>query len=102
DETTALFGTHVTDDPNYHKNISSEWNDAELDNIEFEASILRMEGKVAEAVELEKRIRQLKMQRWKNRVKKVKETGWRAGRGFLDTLDYFDKLLLEQDDDVVS
>lgn len=102
DETTALFGTHVSDDPNYHKNISSEWNDAELDNIEFEASILRMEGKVAEAVELEKRIRQLKMQRWKNRVKKVKETGWRAGRGFLDTLDYFDKLLLEQDDDVVS
>lgn len=99
---TAMFGTHVTNDPNFKDNISAEWNDKELDNIEFEASILRLEGKAAEAAELEKRIRELKMKKWKNRIKKVQQTGWKAGRGLLDTIDYFDKLLLEQDDEELS
>jgi hypothetical protein len=102
DEEAALYGKHVSNDPNYQNNLSSEWNDKELDNIEFEASVLRMEGKIAEAMELEKKIRQLKLERWKNRVKKVQQSGWKAGRQLMDTIDYFDKLLLDQDSDEVS
>jgi hypothetical protein len=76
--------------------------DEELNNIVFEASVLRMEGKIEEAVLLEKRIRQLRLDNLKNRVNKVKATGFKAGRGFLDIMDYLDKKLLDQDSDEVS
>ena len=76
--------------------------DEELNNIEFEASVLRMEGKIEEAMELEKRIRELKLQKLKKRMQAVKETGFKAGRGFMDLLDYLDKNLLDQDSDEIS
>jgi hypothetical protein len=102
DESDALFGKHVSNETGFQQNISSDWNDKELDNIEFEASVLRMEGKITEAMELEKRIRGLKIARWKQRMEKMKQTGWKAGRQIMDTIDYFDKLFLDQDSDEVS
>jgi hypothetical protein len=103
-EFDAIFGNHVkTDDPlSYSNNLSSDWNDKELNNIEFEASVLRMEGKIQEALELEKQIRKLKLEKWKKRMNKLKETGWKAARGFKDTIDYFDKMLLDQDEEEIS
>lgn len=78
------------------------WNDEELNNIIFEASVLRMEGKIKEAVELEKYIRHLRLQRVKTRYEAMKKAGWVAGRTFMDTVDYLDKALLDQDSDEVS
>jgi hypothetical protein len=78
------------------------WNDEELNNMSFEASMLRMEGKTSEARELEKLIRQLRIDRIKKRIAAAKATGARAGRGLMDTLDYLDKALLDQDSDDVS
>jgi hypothetical protein len=78
------------------------WNDQELNNMSFEAAMLRMEGKTAEARELEKLIRQLRIDRIKKRIAAAKATGARAGRGIMDTLDYLDKALLDQDSDEVS
>jgi hypothetical protein len=78
------------------------WNDQELNNMSFEAAMLRMEGKTAEARELEKLIRQLRIDRIKKRIAAAKATGARAGRGIMDTLDFLDKALLDQDSDEVS
>jgi len=77
-------------------------NDRELNNIRFEAQILRMEGKIEEAILLEKYIRKKRMDKVKAGYNVVKNTGLRAGRGIMDTLDYLDKKLLDQDSDSVS
>jgi hypothetical protein len=78
------------------------WKDEELNNIVFEASVLRMEGKLKEALELEKHIRYLRMQRLKQRVNALKTTGYKAGRTIMDGIDYLDKTFLDQDSDEVS
>eukprot|EP01039_Chlorochromonas_danica_P010177 gene10177-11261_t len=78
------------------------WSDAELNNIVFEISVLRMEGRLQEAKELEHHLLLLRIQRMKERYDRVKETGWKAGRAFMDGLDYLDKTFLEQDSDSVS
>lgn len=78
------------------------WGDEELNNIAFEASVLRMEGKIKEALELEKHIRQLRVKAVKARYEAMKASGWKAGRTLMDGLDYIDKAFLDQDSDEVS
>jgi hypothetical protein len=90
DEDAAVFGD------------GGDINDEELNNIEFEASVLRMEGKIEEAMALERRIRELKMQRLKKQLQVVKQTGFKVGRGVMDFFDYLDKNLLDQDSDDIS
>lgn len=78
------------------------WDDKELNNMSYEASMLRAEGKIGEAKELEKLIRKLRMDRIKRNIAAAKGAGARAGRGILDTLDFLDKKLLDQDSDEIS
>lgn len=78
------------------------WDDKELNNMAFEASMLRAEGKIAEARELEALIREIRLDRIKRGLAAARATGERAGRGFLDTLDFLDKKLLDQDSDEIS
>eukprot|EP01038_Epipyxis_sp_PR26KG_P007843 gene7843-10650_t len=77
-------------------------NDKELDNIAFEVEILRMEGKIAEALELEARIRQLRADRIKKRLGMAADAGIRAGRGIMDGLGFLDKMLFVQDSDSIE
>jgi hypothetical protein len=78
------------------------WDDKELNNMAFEARMLRLEGKLADARELEKLIRQIRLDRVKKQIAAAKAAGARAGRGIMDTLDFLDKALLDQDSDEVS
>ncbi|KAJ1427662.1 hypothetical protein B484DRAFT_450245 [Ochromonadaceae sp. CCMP2298] len=78
------------------------WDDKELNNMAFEANMLRLEGKTRDAKELEALIRKMKVDRFKSRVNKARATGARAGRGLMDTLDFLDKTLLDQDSDEIS
>ena len=78
------------------------WDDKELNNMSFEASMLRSEGKIAEARELEQLIRKVRMDRIRKNIALAKATGARAGRGIMDTIDFLDKALLDQDSDEVS
>lgn len=101
-------GVHHPDLTEEHENAEAGalgdglWSDAELNNIVFEISVLRMEGRLQEAKELEHHLLLLRIQRMKERYERVKETGWKAGRAFMDGLDYLDKTFLEQDSDSVS
>lgn len=91
DEDEAVFGGD---------NVNED--DEELNNIEFEASVLRMEGKIEEAMALEKRIRELRLLKLKRNIQNLQATGWKAGRGVLDMMDYLDKTFLDQESDEVS
>ena len=81
---------------------SSIFTDKELDNIEFEAAVLRMEGKHDEALILERRIFQLRVQKVKLVYQQGKNVGYRATRGLMDTVEYLDKKFLDQDDDSID
>lgn len=78
------------------------WDDKELNNLTLEAKMLRLEGKFAEASELEKYIRQLRAKMVTDRIAALKLAGVRAGRGFMDGLDYLDKKYLDQDSDSIK
>lgn len=78
------------------------WDDKELNNMSYEASMLRAEGKISEAKQLEKLIRQLRMDRIKRNIAAARGAGARAGRGIMDTFDFLDKKLLDQDSDEIS
>lgn len=88
---TAIDGAHAI-----------KWDDEELNNIAFEASVLRMEGKIKEAKILEKIIRRKRLEQLRRRLAAARGAGARAGRGIMDSLHFLDKALLDQDSDEVS
>lgn len=70
----------------------------EIQRLLLEARVLRMEGRNEEARLLEVRVRELRRILFQRRIKAMKRFGWKAGRGFLDTLDYLDKAFLDQEE----
>lgn len=70
----------------------------EIQRLLLEARVLRMEGRVDEARVLENRVRELRRILFQRRIKAMKRFGWKAGRGFLDTIDFLDKAFLDQEE----
>ncbi len=54
------------------------------DNIGFEVKLLRLEGRMDEAKELEQVMRRMKINKLKQKVNRVKEVGLLAGRKIMD------------------
>lgn len=71
---------------------------AEIQRLLLEAQVLRMEGRVEEAKLLEQRVRELRKLLRDRRIAALRHLGWKAGRGLMDTLDFLDKALLDQED----
>lgn len=77
-------------------------DDEEMKDIRFEASVLRMEGRYAEAAELEQTIRRMAFNKVKTKLLGVKRAAGLLQRGFVDTFEVLDKLLLVQDSDSID
>jgi len=71
-----------------HEKGHISWNDKELNNMALEASALRMEGKIEEAIELEDFIRLKRKERLKRRIDAARAAGARAQRKLMDTLEF--------------
>jgi hypothetical protein len=76
--------------------------DDAADDMEMEAQVLRMEGLIEEALELEGFIRQNRREKRQKQLDAVKQAGMLAGRGLMDTVEILDKAFLEQDSDSIS